>query len=160
MHKRVRTVRTSAAAAALAAFFVLTGCGSDDSGDTSKDSATTAPTEAGKGDAAANGDIEGAWTGESDGKKVDLAVTGKKAVLVADGHACTGDVTEMGGEPMLSLKCADGNTDRTMGSIESNDGKTLVISWDAGAKDTLTKSASGKLPEGLPTGLPTDLPTP
>jgi hypothetical protein len=42
-----------------------------------------------------------------------------------------------------------------MGTIESNDGKTLVISWDAGAKDTLTRTVAGELPKGLPTGIPT-----
>ncbi len=155
MHKRVRTSVTAAGLIA-AATLVLTGCGSDDSGDSSKDKTSTAPTEAGDGGGEKpSGDIEGAWTGKSDGTSVDLAVTGKKAVLLAEGHACSGDVADMGGKPMLSLKCADGNTDRTMGAIESNDGKTLVISWDAGKKDTLTKSASGKLPEGLPTGIPT-----
>ncbi|NUL05421.1 hypothetical protein HRW07_19715 [Streptomyces lunaelactis] len=152
MHK---LVRTSLAAAGLVAALALTGCGSDDGDDAGKDSASTAPAEAGSGgDAAKGGSIEGAWSGKTDGKTVDLAVTGTKAVLLADGHACTGDVADMG-KQMLTLKCADGNTDRTMGSIESNDGKTLVISWDAGAKDTLTKSATGTLPTGLPTGLPT-----
>ncbi|MFF4229195.1 hypothetical protein [Streptomyces sp. NPDC001820] len=156
MHKRVRT---SVAAAALVAALALTGCGSDDSDDAGKDAkAPAAPTDAGGG-GAGSGNVEGAWSGKTDGKSVDLAVTGTKAVLIADGHACTGEVADMG-KPMLSLKCADGNTDRTMGTIESNDGKTLVISWDAGAKDTLTKSATGKLPEGLPTGMPTGIPTP
>lgn len=156
MHKRVRT---SLAAAGLVAALALTGCGSDDGDDAGKDAkASASPTEAGGGDAG-SASIEGAWFGKTDGKSVDLAVTGTKAVLIADGHACTGEVADMG-KPMLSLKCADGNTDRTMGAIESNDGKTLVISWDAGAKDTLTKSATGQLPEGLPTGLPTGVPTP
>lgn len=156
MHKRVRT---SVAAAGLVAALALAGCGSDDGDDAGKDAKTSAsPTEAGGG-SADSGSIEGAWSGKTDGKSVDLAVTGTKAVLIADGHACTGEVADMG-KPMLSLKCADGNTDRTMSAIESNDGKTLVISWDAGAKDTLTKSATGELPEGLPTGIPTGVPTP
>ncbi|WP_405571645.1 hypothetical protein [Streptomyces sp. NBC_01167] len=158
MHQRVR-MSMAAAGLVAAAALVLTGCGSDDSADSGEKTSSGAPTPSGGGDKP-SGDIEGAWTGKTDGKSVDLAVTGKKAVLMADGRACTGDLADMGGEPMLSLKCSDGNTDRTMGSIESNDGKTLVIAWDAGKKDTLTKSASGKLPEGLPSTLPTGIPTP
>jgi hypothetical protein len=146
----------SVAAAGLVAALAVTGCGGDGGDDSAKDAAATAtPTgseaEAGAGSAS----IEGAWSGKTEGgKSIDLAVTGTKAVLLADGHACTGDVADHG-KLMLSLKCADGNTDRTMGAIESNDGKSLVISWDAGAKDTLSKAAAGALPPGLPSGLPT-----
>ncbi|MDQ0941692.1 hypothetical protein [Streptomyces sp. V1I1] len=153
MHKRVRT---SVVAAGLVAALALTGCSSGDN-DSGKDKTSAKPTETGGGDgdgAAASGSIEGAWAGVTDGKTVALSVSGKIAAVVADGHVCTGQVTDHG-KPMLSLKCADGNTDRTMGSIESNDGTTLVVSWDAGAKDTLTKTDPGKLPTGLPTGIPT-----
>jgi hypothetical protein len=157
VHKRVRT---SVTAAGLVAALALTGCSSSDSDGASKDKTSAKPTEAGGGDGGAtSGSIEGAWSGVTDGKTVALSVSGKIAAVVADGHVCTGQVTNHG-KPMLSLKCADGNTDRTMGSIESNDGTTLVVSWDAGAKDTLTKTDPGKLPKGLPTGLPTGIPTP
>jgi hypothetical protein len=157
VHKRVRT---SVTAAGLVAALALTGCSSGDSDGASKDKTSAKPTEAGGGDGGAtSGSIEGAWSGVTDGKTVALSVSGKIAAVVADGHVCTGQVTDHG-KPMLSLKCADGNTDRTMGSIESNDGTTLVVSWDAGAKDTLTKTDPGKLPKGLPTGLPTGIPTP
>jgi hypothetical protein len=143
-------VRTSVAAAGLVAALALTGCGSGGSDDSEKGKAAATPT-AGQ-DA---GTIEGAWSGKTDGgKTVDLAITSKKVVLLADGHACSGEVADMG-KPMLQLQCADGNTDRTMGTIESHDGKTLVISWDAGAKDTLTRTVAGELPKGLPTGIPT-----
>jgi hypothetical protein len=154
VHKRVRT---SVVAAGLVAALALTGCSSGDHDDTGKDKTSAKPTETGDGDgdgAAASGNIEGAWAGVTDGKTVALSVSGKIAAVVADGHVCTGQVTDHG-KPMLSLKCADGNTDRTMGSIESNDGTTLVVSWDAGAKDSLTKTDPGKLPTGLPTGIPT-----
>ncbi|MFF8844788.1 hypothetical protein ACF08N_19060 [Streptomyces sp. NPDC015127] len=158
MHK---LVRMSAAAAGLVAALALTGCGSSESDDTGKgDKASAAPTESG-GTGGGEGrprDVEGTWTGMSDGKPVALSVTQGKAALLADGHACTGEVQDMG-KQTLSLKCADGNTDRTMGSVESNDGTTLVISWDAGKKDTLKKSEDGQLPEGLPTGLPTGVPS-
>lgn len=153
MHKRVRV---SVAAAGLVAALALTGCGSSDSDDATKEKASDAPTSAGQ-DGSSGGaqqSAEGAWSGVSNGKAVALSVAGKTAVVVADGHVCTGAVADMSGKPMLSMKCADGNTDRTMGSIVSNDGKKLVVSWDAGAKDTLTKTEPGKLPKGLPTSIP------
>ncbi|MEU0396803.1 hypothetical protein ABZ208_29245 [Streptomyces sp. NPDC006208] len=155
-----KLVRTSAAAAGLLAALALTGCGSDAGGGNGTPKASASPGESGDNGSGGgeSASLEGAWTGMADGGPVALSVSGTAASIVADGHACTGQVKDMGGEPMLSLKCADGNTDRTMGAIESNDGKTLVISWDAGKKDTLKKADPGKLPE-LPTDLPTDLPT-
>lgn len=154
MHK---FVRTSVAAAGLVAALALTGCGSgsdSDKSDAGKGGASTAPSEAG-GSGAKGESVEGTWAGMTDAKPVALSVTGKTAAVLADGHACTGEVQDHGGKPMLALKCADGNTDRTMGAIESNDGTTMVVSWDAGKRDTLTKTDPGKLPEGLPTGIPT-----
>lgn len=82
-----------------------------------------------------------------------LSVASGKAVVVADSHVCSGTAKDMG-KPMLALTCADGNTDRTMGAIESNDGRTVVVSWDGGTKDKLAKTDADSL-EGLP-----DLPTP
>ncbi|MFP1628575.1 hypothetical protein ACLB9X_26160 [Streptomyces sp. 5K101] len=156
MHK---LVRMSAAAAGLVAALALTGCGSSESDDNGGgDKASAAPTESGAtgGGEGRPRDVEGTWTGISDGKPVALSVTQGKAALLADGHACTGDVQGADTDKlMLSLKCADGNTDRTTGSVESNDGTTLVISWATGKKDTLKKSTAGEVPGGLPTGVPT-----
>ncbi|WTL22749.1 hypothetical protein OG329_16970 [Streptomyces sp. NBC_01506] len=164
MHK---LVRTSVAAAGLVVALTLTGCGGGDSGDSGDDSAkdkssgAPAPSEPETGgdesapaDGAAADSLEGTWAGMTEGKAVALSVKEGKAALIADEHICQGDVQEMGGEPMLSLKCADGNTDRTMGSIDSNDGKTLVLSWGGGTKDSLAKTDPGALPEGLPTDIP------
>ncbi|WP_326813073.1 hypothetical protein OIE62_23545 [Streptomyces scopuliridis] len=160
-----KLVRTSTAAAGLVAALALalTGCGGD-SGDSAKDEGgATAPSGTGgegsgstadSGSGADAASVEGTWAGLSDGKTVALSVKSGKVALVADQHVCQGAVEDMG-EPMFSLKCADGNTDRTMGTIESNDGKTLVISWGKGVKDTLTKAGDGKLPSELPTDLPT-----
>ncbi|MFI6288656.1 hypothetical protein ACIBCM_28585 [Streptomyces sp. NPDC051018] len=153
-------VRTSVAAAGIATAIalVLTGCGSDGDGggDSSKEkspapgaptaSATDPGTEEPAGD---GGDIAGAWSGMSGGKPVSLGITGKKAVLVAEGHTCSGEVADHG-KQMLALTCVDGNKDRTMGTIESSDDKTLVISWDSGKKDTLSKVGAGELPTDLP----------
>ncbi|MFE3824928.1 hypothetical protein [Streptomyces sp. NPDC059092] len=167
-----KLVRTSAAAAGLvvALSLALTGCGGDsDGGDAGKDAGATAPggsaSESGadSGSGADAASVEGSWAGLTDGKSVALAVASGKVALVAAEHVCQGAVEDMGGAPMFTLKCGDGDTERTMGSIESNDGKTLVISWTGGKKDTLKKAESGSLPTGLPTelpsGLPTDLPT-
>ncbi|MFD8967988.1 hypothetical protein ACFV0C_23845 [Streptomyces sp. NPDC059568] len=173
-----KLLRTSAATAGLvtALALALTGCGGDSGGDSGKDKGgADAPSASADGsgsgpDAGASasagsgsgGDgasaVEGTWAGLTDGKAVALSVKAGKVALVADSHVCQGSVEDMG-EPMLSLTCADGNTDRTMGSIESNNGKTLVIAWDKGKKDTLAKTETGTLPEGLPEDLPTDLPT-
>lgn len=160
-----RLVRSGVAAAGLVVALTLTGCGGGDSGDDAgKDKDSTAPaapseSEAGGGestsDTGAGADsLEGTWAGMTGGKAVALSVKEGKAALIADEHICQGDVQDMGGEPMLSLKCADGNTDRTMGSIDSNDGKKLMLSWEGGTKDSLTKTDPGKLPEGMPTGVP------
>ncbi|MFE4371338.1 hypothetical protein ACFRMN_24450 [Streptomyces sp. NPDC056835] len=165
-----KLVRTSAAAAGLvtALALALTGCGGDSGGDPAKDeggatapsgtggegSGSTADSGSGSGADADAASVEGTWAGLSDGKTVALSVKSGKVALVADQHVCQGAVEDMG-EPMFSLKCADGNTDRTMGTIESNDGKTLVISWGKGLKDTLAKAGDNKLPDGLPSDLPT-----
>lgn len=155
-----RSLRTGAVAvAALAASFALTACGSDDP---KKDSGTDTPASATPGagggedsgesggsavDAAA---LEGTWAGLTDGKNVTVSIASRKVALVADQSVCQGDVKDMGGEPMLALKCTDGGTDRTMGAVDSVDGSKLVVSWDGGAKDTLAKADPGKLPSDMP----------
>jgi hypothetical protein len=144
----------------------LTGCSSDseksDSGkgaDAAKSS--QAPGAGGSGSSGGNGDfgagtaaLEGGWAGKTDGKAVIMSIASGKAVLVTEQQACTGTVQDTG-KVLLTLKCADGDTRRTTGAIESNDGKTVVVSWDSGTKDTLAKTAPGALPSGLP-----DLPAP
>lgn len=158
-------VRTGAVlAAGLVAAVTLTGCGSDsgksDSGKAAtagQASATGGASDSGgsddSGSAADASALEGTWAGLTDGKAVALSVASGKAALVADAHVCSGEVKDMG-KVMLELKCTDGNTDRTMGSIESNNGKTITVSWDGGGKDTLAKTDPGALPTALP-GLPT-----
>ncbi|MFJ4972938.1 hypothetical protein [Streptomyces sp. NPDC088755] len=143
-----------AAVAALAAALALTACGGDD--DTGRGSgadtgASTAPggdgaSGSGEADAAA---LEGTWVGLTDGKNVTVSITAGKVALVADQAVCQGDVRDMG-EVMLALKCTGGATDRTMGAIGSNDGKKLVLSWDGGVEDTLSRADPGKLPSDLP----------
>ncbi|GAA2949365.1 MULTISPECIES: hypothetical protein [Streptomycetaceae] len=150
-----RFVRSGAVVAGLVAALALTACGSDDDagGEPAVSGAERSATPGGDADSGSGGAeaaaLDGTWTGTSDGRAVVLSVSSGKVALVADQHVCQGDVKDMG-EVMLALTCADGNTDRTMGAIESNDGEKLVVSWDGGAEDTLTKSDPGKLPTGLP----------
>ncbi|MFD4026369.1 hypothetical protein ACFWRV_23095 [Streptomyces sp. NPDC058576] len=159
-----RSLRTGAiAVAALAASFALTACGGDDADkDSGAEASASATPGAGGGeesggsgavDAAA---LEGTWVGLTEGKNVTVSVASRQVALVADQSVCQGEVKDMGGEPMLALKCTGGSTDRTMGAIDSVDGSKLVVSWDGGVKDTLTKADAGKLPSGMPS-LP-DLP--
>ncbi|GAA2261633.1 hypothetical protein GCM10010232_61380 [Streptomyces amakusaensis] len=93
-------------------------------------------------------DIEGEWMGRTDGKTVTIGVKGTAVVLLAEGDSCTGKVADHG-DQMLDLKCVGGGGQRTMGTVVSADDKTLVVSWDKGKKDTLTKADLG-----LPTTLP------
>ncbi|MEV3896900.1 hypothetical protein OG333_15985 [Streptomyces anulatus] len=154
------SLRTGAVAvAALAAALALTACGSDDAGkDSGADpaaSATPGGGDNGSGESAGSGAtdaaaLEGTWVGLTDAKNVTVSIAGGKVALVADQSVCQGDVKDMGGEPMLALKCTGGSSDRTMGAIDSVDGTKLVLSWDGGVKDTLTKADPGKLPSGMP----------
>ncbi|MEV0916304.1 hypothetical protein AB0I93_18870 [Streptomyces sp. NPDC049967] len=162
-----RLVRTGAVVATgLLTALALTGCGSDnDKPDSDSDKGSgsaSAPTpdhsdgsSTGGGDGASGGGpeaLEGAWAGQTDGKAVVLSVAHDKAVVVADSHVCSGSAKGTD-KVTLELRCADGDTDRTAGTIESNDGKTVVVAWDGGTKDSLGKTEAGSL-EGLP-GLPT-----
>ncbi|WP_411083892.1 hypothetical protein [Streptomyces sp. cmx-18-6] len=154
-----RFVRTGAVVVAgLAASLALTACGGDSgSGKDSGPDSGTSPTpggEKGAGESAGSGGTDaaaltGTWVGLTDGKNVTVSITAGKVALVADQAVCQGDVKDMG-ETMLALKCSGGNNDRSMGAIESNDGKTLVLSWGGGIKDTLSKADPGKLPTDLP----------
>ncbi|MCX4787595.1 MULTISPECIES: hypothetical protein [unclassified Streptomyces] len=147
-------------AAGLVTAAALTGCSSDseksDSGkgaDAAKSSqapGASGSSSGGGGDSGAGtAALEGGWAGKTDDKAVIMSVASGKAVLVTEQQACTGTVQDTG-KVMLTLKCADGDTRRTTGAIESNDGKTIVVSWDSGTKDTLAKTAPGALPSGLP----------
>jgi hypothetical protein len=159
---RKRNVRIVAGAVTAVAALALTGCSSD--GDKSdKETGATAPAassapEGGGSADGTSGSTDGVWSAKTDGQQVVLVIGAKQASLsTADGHLCSGTLSD-GAKPTLLLKCADGSTDRTTGAIESNDGTTMKISWDAGKNDTFTKSENGKIP-GLPSGLPSDLPT-
>lgn len=169
MYKLART--GAVVATGLLTALALTGCGSDGDKDSADKgaapsgtpsapaggSADTGSGDDGGGSASGLKTLEGAWAGQTGGKAVVLSVASGKAVVVADSHVCSGTAKDMGGKPMLDLKCADGDTARTMGTIASNDGKTVVVSWEGGGKDTLAKTDADSL-ENLPDLA--DLPTP
>ncbi|MEV7956915.1 hypothetical protein [Streptomyces sp. NPDC088141] len=161
----MRTVMRSGGAiiAGIVIAVALTGCGggngkSDPGSGSDAGRTGRVPDGGGGSDAGADAaSLEGGWAGKTDGKAVILSVASGKAVLVTEQQACTGTVKEAD-KVTLALKCADGDTARTTGSVVSNDGTTIKVSWDGGTEDTLAKTEPGAIPSGLP-GLP-GLPTP
>ncbi|MEW1721736.1 hypothetical protein [Streptomyces sp. NPDC093109] len=169
MRKLVRTGGAAAGAVALALALAACGGSGDDSGDSGKDkagaSASGGTGGSGSGSSSGSGSgsdaasVDGSWAAITDGKPVAMSVKDAQITLAVEGHACTGAVKEMSGTSMLSLVCADGYKDRTMGTIESNDGTNLVVAWSGGPKDTFMNADKGALPSGLPTELPEGFPT-
>ncbi|MFJ9128409.1 hypothetical protein ACIRJS_30335 [Streptomyces sp. NPDC102340] len=171
---RSRSVRFGVGAAAVVAALALGGCSGGGDGDGGKAAGSDTPgnsssasesspsgssssdsPSAGSGSSSVK-DAEGIWKATTGGKPVVLVVGAKQAALTtADGHLCTGALAGSG-KPTLTLRCADGDTDRTKGTVESNDGSTMRVSWDAGQNDTFKKSKDGELPTSLPSGLPTN----
>ncbi|MFE7075694.1 hypothetical protein ACFU96_36910 [Streptomyces sp. NPDC057620] len=153
--------RIAAAAAGLAVALALTtGCSSDgDGGDGGgdKDSSSTAsaeptaPANTGTGTAEA-GDLDGNWLTTKGGKAVALVITGKQAGLFStSGSICSGTAAETSDMHMITLKCTDGNKDRSEGMVDSVDSTTLKVTWDGFGSETYTRSEGEGLPPGLPT---------
>ncbi|MFI0711002.1 hypothetical protein ACH4SK_10155 [Streptomyces inhibens] len=152
------------AGAAAIATMLLSGCGS--SGNTGSDSkpsktpeaAPSTPSDADK--PAGPTSVEGAWKAGSDKSPMILVIT-KGTVAFSNGHkaACLGKVQEMAGVSMAVLKCTDGDTTRTMGTLKpGSDGKSLTVNWKSGPTEKYTKSSDGsvKIPDmpQLPSGMP------
>lgn len=161
----LKRVRIGAAAAGVAAALVITGCSSDsgDGGDGGKSketpqasaTASAGGDTGGSGSGGKSGSLQGSWVTTSQGKSVALLISGKKVALVGE-HVCSGTAGDEMGMQMLTLKCADGNSDRNMGQVKSVDATTLKVSWEGFGDDTFRKTDNGKLPSGFPTmGLPT-----
>ncbi|MEU8483616.1 hypothetical protein [Streptomyces sp. NPDC048641] len=163
----LKRVRIGAAAAGVAAALVITGCSSDsgDGGDGGKSKETPQASDSasagadtggsGSGSGGKSGSLQGSWVTTSQGKSVALLISGKKVALVGE-HVCSGTAGDETGMRSLTLKCADGNTDRTTGQVKSVDATTLKVSWEGFGDDTFRKTDNGKLPSGFPTmGLPT-----
>ncbi|GAA4907117.1 hypothetical protein ACFPM3_13450 [Streptomyces coeruleoprunus] len=151
------------AAVAVASALALTACGSG-KGDEPGKGASAAPSGGASAPAGGHGagstlaSVEGSWSGMTDGKLVNLTVSASgQAVLITEAHVCQGTAKEAG-HVTLALTCKDGSTDRTTGTVESADGKQLVVAWDGGKKDTLAKT-SAPMPTDLPSVLPSGMPS-
>ncbi|KUL36234.1 hypothetical protein ADL22_25290 [Streptomyces sp. NRRL F-4489] len=145
------------AGAAAVAALLLSGCGSGSGGDSGKkDGATapgnapeTAPTSAGGGDgkAADPAAVEGAWKAGTAAAPLVLVVA-KGTVAFSNGHqaACMGTVQKIAGASVAVLKCTDGDTTRTMGTLRPGaDGKTLTVDWKNGPTEKYTRSTDGSI---------------
>jgi hypothetical protein len=155
----VRTsARTTGAVAAMAvAALLVSGCGSSgdkggkgDKADKGGGKEKETPTSPAPSADEKKGSLPGVWQTTAGGEKLVLVIAQKKATLFhgkGGKKACTGSVL---GEPAtLTLKCPNGvNAERTNGTVEKVEAKTLTVSWNGGAKDDYTKAAEA--PKFLP----------
>ncbi|MEE1930974.1 hypothetical protein V1J52_22810 [Streptomyces sp. TRM 70351] len=152
--KHMRTsARMTGTAAALAAALLLAGCGGGDDGggdekpaaQESRDSGADPRTER------APGTVQGFWTARADGDDLALTVVSDAVLLVRDGRACNGRVTQ-GERQTLTLSCSGGGGEgRTHGTVDQVDGAEMTVSWNGGATDTFERVADA--PKDAPTGL-------
>ncbi|MEU8915931.1 MULTISPECIES: hypothetical protein [Streptomyces] len=161
----MRKAAQIAGAAAIAAM-LLSGCGSSGGNETGNDSKPSkspdaAPSTPGGADKPASpAAVEGAWKSGPTSNQLILVIT-KGTVAFSNGHkaACLGKVQEMAGMTMAAVKCTDGDTTRTMGTLKPGaDGKTLTVDWKNGPTEKYTKSSDGsvKIPDmpEMPSGMP------
>ncbi|WP_406862314.1 hypothetical protein ABZO31_18380 [Streptomyces sp. HUAS MG47] len=136
------TYRSTVAVGVAAAALVLTGCSGESkpaAAEKETPSASAPPATTPPSPSVPPG-IEGSWAGITDGKPVGLSIGKRQAVVIAGAQICQGKLTDT---VSLRLTCRDGATQRTEGTIESNDGKTLVVAWKSGLKDTLKEADPG-----------------
>ncbi|MEU0272333.1 hypothetical protein [Streptomyces sp. NPDC006307] len=94
----------------------------------------------------------------TDGKAVNLTIKKGHAVVLAESRLCQGFAKDAGqGVVSLTVKCRDGGTERASGTAREAAGGKLVVTWDSGTTDTLTKATVG---ENVPTSLPSLPPQP
>ncbi|PJE95528.1 hypothetical protein CUT44_22430 [Streptomyces carminius] len=158
------SARCAGAAAVLAAALLAGGCsGGGDSGSGEPERSPTArestgPTADGGEPTADSGGVNGNWTTTSGSDALVLSVGDGQAALLGR-STCTGPV-DTGADPVtFTLTCADGDEERTRGTVESADGRKLEIAWESGTTDTFTRV---EIPTELPTGtgdLPSTLPS-
>ncbi|MGX1368391.1 hypothetical protein RKD19_003750 [Streptomyces canus] len=149
--------RAGLAAAGLVGVLALTACsggGSDDdaspsAGASVSSSASASSPASGGTSSSASGEVAGSWLTTTGGKAVALLVNGDQAGLFATGGTvCSGSADAT----TIRLKCADGNTDRAEGTVESVDKTRLKVKWSGSAgTETYNRAEGGQLPSGLPT---------
>ncbi|MFG2330202.1 hypothetical protein ACGFMM_11310 [Streptomyces sp. NPDC048604] len=141
------TYRSTVAVGVAAAALVLTGCSGEGKPAAEGTKAPTAPTSpvplSPTPTPSAPPGLEGSWAGITDGKPVGLSIGKRHAVVIAGAQICQGKLAD---PVTLRLSCTDATTKRTEGTIESNDGKTLVVAWKGGPKDTLKEADPGPGP--------------
>lgn len=151
--------------AAVFAAVLMTGCSKSSDGGDKKVPATPpaaadsqAPAAGGASSAPAGGttgSVDGAWgAAQSADGAVGLSIHGAKGAVVNGKHICPGEVNQSAKPVTLTLKCNDGDTTRSQGTIVSSDGKSLTVSWASGRKDTFVKAdgagaagGAGQLPD-------------
>ncbi|MDH2411918.1 hypothetical protein ACG5V6_27040 [Streptomyces chitinivorans] len=162
------SARYAGAAAALATALLVSGCGSGGGSgepESKPSSEQTAEPTGDPGGEAATGGVNGTWSAEGGGKAMVLSVSGDQAALLGE-TTCTGTADTDADPVTFTLKCTDGSTDRTKGTVESVKGESLTVAWESGTTDTFTKvevpEVSTEIPEigDLPSGLPSDLDLP
>lgn len=156
----VKAVRLAGAAALTA--LLVSGCGSDGDGDKDPGPGDT-PAKGQRSSAPAvdaepggdQGDLSGSYVAKAADGPAILTIVGPKATVIAAGHTCSGSLNGT----ILDLKCADGDTGRTMGLLKRSDaGKKLTVDWEGLSSDDVFIKTPG--PDSVPTGLPTDLDLP
>ncbi|MFF9274755.1 hypothetical protein [Streptomyces griseosporeus] len=148
----------------MAGAVLLSGCsdsgGSDDGADgggsptAGPSSTATAGTGGGTAGPSASGDgLEGSWLATTGGKAVVLVVTGTDAgVFTTGGTVCSGTTATASGARTIRLKCNDGSTDRTSGTVAAIGKSSLKVTWKGGlGTETFTRAEGAELPPGLPT---------
>ncbi|GAB2833267.1 hypothetical protein [Streptomyces daliensis] len=148
---------TGAAVAVAAVGLLVSGCGSggDDggSGGGGSEAKPSAGASAGQGSQEPADDapvtLSGVWTMKVDGEDFVLTIAGDGVTLLRDGKTCTGRATGGGDQQTLTLKCPGGiGEERTNGTVEKLEAKSLKVAWNGGDTDTYGKVADA--PKTLP----------
>ncbi|WP_143688628.1 hypothetical protein [Streptomyces barkulensis] len=163
------SARYAGAAAALATALLVSGCGSGGGSgepEPKPSSEQTAEPTGDPGGEAATGGVNGTWSAKDGDKAMVLSVNDDQVALLGE-TACTGTADTDADPVTFALKCTDGSTDRTKGTVKSVKGESLTVAWESGTTDTFTKvevpevsteiPEVGDLPSDLPSGL--ELPT-
>ncbi|RLU78188.1 hypothetical protein CTZ27_37810 [Streptomyces griseocarneus] len=132
--------------AALIAAVLMTGCGNGGDSKGDKEDAgkpSAAPSTATARPGSGRGHLDGVYGAHGDDGAIGLSVYQGKAFVYANNgrRVCTGTVAEDAKPMTLALTCADGNKERSAGTVEQAEGTTLVVSWGGGKKDTFTRTA-------------------
>ncbi|MCX4988142.1 MULTISPECIES: hypothetical protein [unclassified Streptomyces] len=134
----------------LAAGVALSGCGGTES-EGAKSSSRPTPTATAGSDSAAdrpgredtgdNADVPlpGIWISLTYGfaeDRVRLSIDDGWRAEVTGKHHCRGKVSKEDGLYVVRLKCADGNTDRTVGRVYGLTADAMTVDWEGFGADS------------------------